>query len=698
MIKVKRFKKLKGNSKKYEIIFEKNGKTYTRKFGAAGMSDYTIHKDKERRERYISRHKKDLRTNDPMKPGYLSMYILWNKPSIKASLADYKRRVNIYNKTGKFPKDIVGSKKLSFGMKNAIQIKDLLADKVRWDPAQIILEYAAAPELQKLARGYLARTFVKSKRYLKMVLLAINIDYYRRMRVANPEQRAQEEMEPDSGSPWEALDPTRYETAFFLQKCVRILTRSDKTDMLWYNCMLAALEKIALLDPEYNRYPKNISDNLESCVESLVDLLPMLTEPRVFPDLDHPRWYLRAIEEIEEGEENQFGKKTTTSKVPDNVVNKKLYANVKSKIKRSIKGRRWGAYDSGRLVREYKAAGGKYKGSKGKTNLSRWYKEKWVDACAWPKRKPCGRKTKESIAYCRPSKKVDSKTPKLVQKLTAAQRKSRCARKKKSPMKRITKFGYTTPDEDVGNGWVIHCNHVPGIGPHATLRQKQLAGPTREGDWAFRYGIKTRGQPPEFWAAGDDPLGPKSGTGLPNVRGQQLLMDYFYNRCGGYNTRQFPPKSPLPGPSVYLNSFGNKKKDRERFDKMRQQMYNEIFKSGNLTQNVMYTIKKRCGSAFYTLDCQYKFTGLILSIYYTIMIKTKSPPSKEINAMNMRSDIHGKFPNVPKDMTFTFLNIKKQDYTRILEFLEQLQDHAYGGTFHNANMAYFIHRYIKTYT
>ena len=152
MIKVKSFKKLKGNSKKYEIVFEKNGKTYTRKFGAAGMSDFTIHKDKERRERYISRHKKDLRTKDPMKPGYLSMYILWNKPSLKASLADYKRRLNVYNKTGKFPTDISGSKKLSFGMKNAAQIKDILADKVSWDPAQIILEYDAAPELQKLAR------------------------------------------------------------------------------------------------------------------------------------------------------------------------------------------------------------------------------------------------------------------------------------------------------------------------------------------------------------------------------------------------------------------------------------------------------------------------------------------------------------------------------------------------------------------
>ena len=102
MLKVKNFKKLKSSKKKYEITFEKNGKTYIRKFGAAGMSDFTIHKDLERRERYISRHKKDLRTNDPMKPGYLSMYILWNKPTLKASLTDYKRRLNVYNKTGKF--------------------------------------------------------------------------------------------------------------------------------------------------------------------------------------------------------------------------------------------------------------------------------------------------------------------------------------------------------------------------------------------------------------------------------------------------------------------------------------------------------------------------------------------------------------------------------------------------------------------
>ena len=54
MIKVIKFKKLKTGRKKYEITFEKNGKKYIRKFGATGMSDFTIHKDRERRERYIS--------------------------------------------------------------------------------------------------------------------------------------------------------------------------------------------------------------------------------------------------------------------------------------------------------------------------------------------------------------------------------------------------------------------------------------------------------------------------------------------------------------------------------------------------------------------------------------------------------------------------------------------------------------------
>ena len=42
-----------------------DGKTKTTHFGAKGMDDYTITKDKEQRKRYRDRHKKDLKTKDP---------------------------------------------------------------------------------------------------------------------------------------------------------------------------------------------------------------------------------------------------------------------------------------------------------------------------------------------------------------------------------------------------------------------------------------------------------------------------------------------------------------------------------------------------------------------------------------------------------------------------------------------------------
>lgn len=62
-------------------------------FGATGYSDYTKHGDRERRDRYIARHAKDLDTGDPTRAGYLSMFVLWNKPDFHASVRDYKRRL-----------------------------------------------------------------------------------------------------------------------------------------------------------------------------------------------------------------------------------------------------------------------------------------------------------------------------------------------------------------------------------------------------------------------------------------------------------------------------------------------------------------------------------------------------------------------------------------------------------------------------
>lgn len=108
LIKLKFIKKSKIAGKKYTATFEKNGKLKTIHFGQSSASDMTKHKDIVRRNKYIFRHHKDLKTGDPTRAGYLSMFILWNKPNLNSSIADYKRRLGIYNKTGKFPTKISG--------------------------------------------------------------------------------------------------------------------------------------------------------------------------------------------------------------------------------------------------------------------------------------------------------------------------------------------------------------------------------------------------------------------------------------------------------------------------------------------------------------------------------------------------------------------------------------------------------------
>ena len=62
-------------------------------FGAEGMDDFTTHKDEERKRKFLSRFQKLIKQyeNDPSDPMTLSRYILWNQPTIEASLNDYKR-------------------------------------------------------------------------------------------------------------------------------------------------------------------------------------------------------------------------------------------------------------------------------------------------------------------------------------------------------------------------------------------------------------------------------------------------------------------------------------------------------------------------------------------------------------------------------------------------------------------------------
>ena len=79
-------------NKRFIALFS-NGKTT--KFGQTNpkKGTYIDHNDKELKKIYIKRHLKDLKTNDPSRPGYLSIFLLWNKETLKDSIKDFKRRI-----------------------------------------------------------------------------------------------------------------------------------------------------------------------------------------------------------------------------------------------------------------------------------------------------------------------------------------------------------------------------------------------------------------------------------------------------------------------------------------------------------------------------------------------------------------------------------------------------------------------------
>ena len=77
--------------KKYDAYVE--GKKIS--FGATGYSDFTQHKDEERKQRYIDRHKKKENWNDITTAGALSKHLLWNRPTLKESITATEKKFNL---------------------------------------------------------------------------------------------------------------------------------------------------------------------------------------------------------------------------------------------------------------------------------------------------------------------------------------------------------------------------------------------------------------------------------------------------------------------------------------------------------------------------------------------------------------------------------------------------------------------------
>jgi hypothetical protein len=95
-LRLKTIRRSHKKEKKWDAVFDKDGREKVVPFGQKGYSDYTKHKDKTRKQRYIDRHRgMGENWRKPDTPGALSYWVLWNKPSFKASVADFKKRFDL---------------------------------------------------------------------------------------------------------------------------------------------------------------------------------------------------------------------------------------------------------------------------------------------------------------------------------------------------------------------------------------------------------------------------------------------------------------------------------------------------------------------------------------------------------------------------------------------------------------------------
>ena len=85
-------------NKKLKAIFydDKGKKIKTTQFGDNRYQDYTQHKDKSRRSKYLSRHSGNLKKTNYMSPAHLSYYILWGaSTNVNTNIKQYKKKFNL---------------------------------------------------------------------------------------------------------------------------------------------------------------------------------------------------------------------------------------------------------------------------------------------------------------------------------------------------------------------------------------------------------------------------------------------------------------------------------------------------------------------------------------------------------------------------------------------------------------------------
>ena len=86
--------KSKRKNKKYDLL--DSDKKYILSFGDSRYQDYTMHKDDDRKNNYLSRHgKEDHSAKNIKSAAFMSAHLLWGKPTLQASISDVNKRFNI---------------------------------------------------------------------------------------------------------------------------------------------------------------------------------------------------------------------------------------------------------------------------------------------------------------------------------------------------------------------------------------------------------------------------------------------------------------------------------------------------------------------------------------------------------------------------------------------------------------------------
>lgn len=96
-MKLKSIQRARDNIHKYKVVLDiGDGQTKTVRFGQHMASDYLIHRDKARRQRYLDRHRAREDWNDPTTAGFWSKHILWgDTTSFTENLEITKKRFDL---------------------------------------------------------------------------------------------------------------------------------------------------------------------------------------------------------------------------------------------------------------------------------------------------------------------------------------------------------------------------------------------------------------------------------------------------------------------------------------------------------------------------------------------------------------------------------------------------------------------------